>query len=106
MAEYIEREKVIDTLYAILCKYPIGRNPSDYEYGINCAINFAKDQIENIPVADVQPVVFCRDCKNAHMTHDGLCKYCDVMIEYGVDDSLYFPGDYFCADGERKANNG
>ena len=81
MAEYIDREKVIDTLYAILCKYPIGRNPSDYEYGINCAINFAKDQIENIPVADVQPVVHGEWIKHGvsegHLIEKNTCSECN-----------------------------
>lgn len=48
-------------------------------------------------------LVRCKECKHAHMTYDGLCKYCDTWKD---DDGnlleLYLDGDYYCADGERK----
>lgn len=51
----------------------------------------------------VADLVRCKDCKHAHMTYDGLCKYCDTWKD---DDGncleLYLDGDYYCADGERK----
>ena len=55
--------------------------------------------------ADVVPVVRCKDCKYAHMTYGGECKYCDKVKEmtdgeYG--EALYLPGDWFCAYGERR----
>jgi len=51
-------------------------------------------------------VVRCRDCKYAHLTYDGEVKYCDIISmpdsegDYGY--ALYLPGDWFCADGERR----
>ena len=49
--------------------------------------------------SDRVAVVFCRDCKYAHMTYAGEVKYCDRM-------SIYLPGDWFCADGERRYDDG
>ena len=50
-----------------------------------------------------QELVRCKACKHAHMTYDGLCKYCDTWED---DDGnlleLYLDGDYYCADGERE----
>lgn len=50
-----------------------------------------------------QELIRCKECKHAHMTYDGLCKYCDTWKD---DDGnlleLYLDGDYYCADGERK----
>lgn len=57
-------------------------------------------------VDGVVPVVRCKDCKHAHMTVDGLCKYCDALIECGVDEAVYLSGDFFCADGEKKDGDG
>lgn len=51
-------------------------------------------------------LVRCKDCKYAHMTYDGEVKYCDRISmpddegDYGY--ALYLPGDWFCADGERR----
>ena len=52
---------------------------------------------------EVQKLVRCKDCKKAHMTYDGDCKYCD---EWKDDDdnciTVYHDGDFFCGYGERK----
>lgn len=51
----------------------------------------------------VQELIRCKDCKHAHLTYDGECKYCDMdKDEYGSIEEKYRPGDWFCADGERK----
>lgn len=49
-------------------------------------------------------LVRCKDCKYAHLTYDGDCKYCDIMTENADGESfpLYLPGDWYCADGERR----
>ena len=51
------------------------------------------------PTADVVKVVRCKDCKYAHMTMDGECKYCDIWFP---DEKEYMDGDYYCASGERR----
>ena len=48
-------------------------------------------------------VVRCKDCKYAHKTYDGDCKYCDMFTDDdGNPVERYRSGDWFCADGERK----
>ena len=47
----------------------------------------------------IEEVVSCKDCKYAHMTTRGLCKYCD---QWDYDESLYLDGDFFCGFCERK----
>ena len=91
--ELVERYEVLNII-----NDAIAHNALSYE---NC-VNEIVESIARIPAADVRPVVFCKDCKHAHMTHDGLCKYCDMMDERGVDDALYLPGDWFCADGVKR----
>lgn len=58
-----------------------------------------KDLVFRMPAADVVEVVRCKDCKYAHMTMDGYCKYCDIWFS---DEKEYMPCDYYCASGERK----
>ena len=67
------------------------------------------DLVNGIPTVEAAPVVFCKDCKYAHMTYGGEVKYCDRISMpddegyYGY--ALYLPGDWFCADGERRDAN-
>ncbi len=52
---------------------------------------------------DAMPVVRCKDCKYAHKTYDGDCKYCDMFTDDdGNPIERYRSGDWFCADGERR----
>lgn len=46
-------------------------------------------------------IVRCKDCKYAHMTMDGECKYCDIWFP---DEPVYTEGDYYCASGERRTD--
>ena len=50
-----------------------------------------------------QELVRCKDCKYAHKTYNGDCKYCDMFTD---DDwnpiEFYRSGEWFCADGERR----
>lgn len=63
----------------------------------------------HLSAVDAVPVVRCRDCKYAHMTYGGEVKYCDKISmpddegDYGY--ALYLPGDWFCADGERRESD-
>ena len=59
------------------------------------------------PTVDAIPVVHCKDCKYAILTYSGECKYCKKrMDDDGGMDQLYLPGDWYCADGERKDGDG
>ena len=81
MSEYIEREKIWPALNAACVPY-------------NRATAKA---IEDIPAADVRPVVVCADCE-----HNNHC-----LTQEFVDDCGKVPLDrntFFCADGERRSN--
>lgn len=48
-------------------------------------------------------LVLCKECKYAHMTYGGECKYCD---NWSLEDPLYLDGDFFCSYGERSRRKG
>lgn len=58
--------------------------------------------IDDALTVDAVPVVRCKDCKYAHMTHGGECKYCDVWEAEG---EMYLDGDFYCAFGERREDD-
>ena len=59
------------------------------------------------PLRDVECIVRCKDCRFAHMTYDGLCKQCDnATDDDDIKLTLYLPGDFYCAFGERKEGDG
>lgn len=79
------------------------------------------DYLDEVPAADVVEVVRCRDCKHRPVVTDeshpygfGLAcpkegAYQDVTCPYLCDDGYYnrMPADgWYCADGERRADNG
>jgi hypothetical protein len=89
MADYIERSVAKDELlsWAVCIKHPEHLLKED-----------AMCVLDNIPAADVAPVVRCKDCKRGE-----------------ADDPEFFPdqyychagcgwnkADFYCADGERK----
>lgn len=61
----------------------------------------ARKLIAEAPAIDAVPVIRCRDCRYAHTTYNGECKYCDFWQEDGGE-ALYLDGDFYCAAGERK----
>ena len=54
----------------------------------------------------VGELVRCAECKKAHLTYDGDCKYCD---EWKDDDGnyieVYHDGNHYCSYGERKESD-
>ena len=111
MDDLISRAAAIEAIISItafesedeLNKFVEVKACEDYYLGGLCD---AIDEIKDIPAVDAVPVVRCRDCKYAHMTYGGEVKYCDIISmpdgkgDYGY--ALYLPGDWFCADGERR----
>ena len=81
----ISRQTAIDEFY----QYP----------NINWTTLDVMEKIDKVPSIDAVPVIRCKDCKHAHMTYDGDCKYCDVWFP---DEAEYLDGDYYCASAERK----
>lgn len=108
MAEYIKLEDaiaIIEEKQKELC--PVGRYGRGYIYGIDREKYDAWDEIidalENIPSADVAPVVRCKDCK--HFNYKRMeCENEAVSTDHegGAQYSLNFWLDDFCSYGERK----
>ena len=95
MAEYIERET--------LMKFPIRRNHYDKEHGNEHFINGIEtvlEYAENLPAADVEPVVRCRDCKYSYEDISGRC------CSHGPCKDWVVLDDSFCGQGERRTGNG
>ena len=102
MDEYIEREAaiaIIEEKQKELC--PIGRYGRGYVYGLDREKYDAWDEIidalENIPSADVEPVVRCKDCKHAYINSfavssgEALCTLSGKPMQQ----------DDFCSYGEK-----
>lgn len=51
---------------------------------------------DDIPAADVAPVVRCQDCENSYYVVDGL------ICSYGPCLECHVPPDFWCAYGERR----
>lgn len=95
MAEYMKREDaiaVIEEKQKELC--PVGRYGRGYVYGSDRekydSLDEIIDALQNIPNADVVPVVRCRDCAHLYGT---LCTVCGLLPRKPDD---------FCSLGERK----
>lgn len=69
---------------------------SDYDSNVELII---KTLNKRVNLDSLEEVVHCKDCKYAHMTVNGECKYCDIWFP---DEKTYAPGNHFCADGEKK----
>ncbi len=91
MTEYISRDAA----------YPLAKKICDTFYDDkHSAIEMPYlilDWIDDIPAADVRPVVFCRDCK---WCHAGYCEKYDDLIPFGCANKPW--EDWFCADGIKR----
>lgn len=101
MAEYIDRDAaiaIIEEKQKELC--PVGRYGRGYVYGSDREKYDTWDEIidtlEDIPNADVAPVVRCRDCKHSRFYSSGniYCIHSEGLSSQGFD--------AFCSYGERK----
>lgn len=91
MAEYIERERLLH------------RFNIDDMMNVNgslISLNDAKNVISNFPVADVEPVVQCKDCKKSGLTEFGK-RYCSEPMGafYGC---IPVEDNFFCSGGVKK----
>lgn len=107
MAEYIER--------GALMQFPIRRDHYDRKNGNKHFINGIESVLEyaeNLPAADVAPVVRCKECEHAERYEraDGTagyyCGHPQNTFVYGERwDRVFKPAkeaDDFCSSGERK----
>ncbi len=103
MDEHIKREAaiaIIEKKQKELC--PVGQYGRSYVYGSDREKYDAWDEIidalENIPSADVEPVVRCKDCKHAYINSfavssgEALCTLSGKPMQQ----------DDFCSYGEPK----
>lgn len=97
MAEYIER--------GALMQFPIRRDHYDRKNGNKHFINGIESVLEyaeNLPAADVAPVVRCKDCKH-YLIADELEGGKRYMCEVNHFSYINSDGDMrYCSYGERK----
>lgn len=86
MAEYIEREAAIDAIMKVYVRTA--------GYKARERVFEAKEAVHRLLVADVAPVVRCKDCKHHY---DCGVHFCDRLGMDCPDDS-----DFFCSCGESK----
>lgn len=85
MATYIDRETYRNRLADLESWCQDERKPG---------LKQALEMFDEVPTADVMPVVRCKGCKHCAEWKRGL--WCTLH------DDMYAREDYFCADGERK----
>lgn len=83
MAEYIDREEYCEKHCRCI---------NEYCDRVSCPIWKA-------PVADVAPVVRCKDCEYSYDEISYLC------CSHGVCADCEVPPNFYCAEGERKEND-
>lgn len=98
MAEYIEREAAIDAIMKVYVRTA--------GYKARERVFEAEEAVHRLPVADVVPVVRCKDCKHFNFEHME-CENEAVSTDHegGASYSLNFYLDDFCSYGERKEKN-
>ena len=94
MSRYIDADALIESI----------KNTADLGGWIGEALYQIKQvAIKYIDSAPSIDIVRCKECKHAHMTYGGDCKYCDMWKD---DDDfcieLYLDGDFYCSYGERE----
>lgn len=92
MAEYIEREAAINWIYELINARQEWTGDARAEIQ---GLNAAMCGIEDVPAADVAPVVRCKDCKRSYED------LCGRVCSYGVCVDCVVPDDFFCADGAK-----
>ena len=66
-------------------------------------IDIDAESFLNAPSIDI---VHCFECKYAHITYDGQCKYCDqITDDDGNVIEVYYDGSHFCSYGVKKGAN-
>ena len=101
MAEYIER--------GALMQFPIRRDHYDRENGNEHFINGIEtvlEYAENLPAADVAPVVRCKDCKWFADNNDGEWFGCWLFQTIQIIPEDAPKPEDFCSYGEPKMDGG
>lgn len=60
--------------------------------------------LHQLPSAQPE-IIRCKDCRFAHLTYDGDCKYCQYLAdEFDLTDAVYFDGNDYCSHAERRTD--
>ena len=86
MAEYIKRESAIEAIMS---------DPPDAHYQ-----SWYAEKINEIPAADVDPLVRCKDCKYGDWDSEPH----DAMVCMRTKDGFWRSGNDFCSYGERRSD--
>ena len=98
MADLIDRQAVLD-----ICQDAREEGEADVRVIIH--------RIRMLPTVDAVEVVRCKDCVHGIKDDGGLC-HCILGAEYDEVTDMYFgfnawyTEDFFCAHGERRADDG
>ena len=99
MNDTISRTDAIKHLKKRLYETALNSN-TEHPYYEEIADNRIDVWMNEVP-ATASEIIRCKECKFAHMTTGGECKYCDIWFP---DESEYLDGDYFCASAERRTD--
>ncbi len=101
MTEYLEKATVLDFLIKRAEEAQADFNENGGESGIHaeCLEDVIQD-ITSMPVADVEPVVRCKDCKKSGLTEFG--KRCCSEPMGAFFGCIPVEDDSFCSGGVRK----
>ena len=86
MDEYIKRESAIEAIMS---------DPPDAHYQ-----SWYAEKINEIPAADVDPLVRCKDCKYGDWDSEPH----DAMVCMRTKDGFWRSGNDFCSYGERRSD--
>ena len=107
MAEYIERDVVIDDIGDLftIC-YETLPNEYGHHFIVEKELQTHLDFVRNLPAADVAEVVRCKDCRFCMAfkdKSDGFYGYCRIWITRTISDyAVLVDADGYCSYGERK----
>lgn len=97
MAKYISLEALFKTVENYASTHPVLHDNELFALFCSVPVAFEDAQVGSIPIADMRPVVLCKDCRHRD-PEDHKCDSGEMERQgclFPVDD------DYFCAYGER-----
>lgn len=89
MAKYIEREATVSGLDRVIENLRKQATTNFTNRAVDL-VQYSRDYIQNLPAADVVPVVRCWECKHNDIQNDGLI---DIPYRGSIKIKLYNHGD-------------
>lgn len=102
MSDLISRKAVLEEIQKIECEPDYQHVGEDWAVGLIIAENIVEnaESIESTPSAEPErKIIYCKDCKFAHLTTKGEMKYCDVWFP---ETKMYLSADDFCSSAEKR----